>query len=159
MQVSNTYILVKQLGQRTSLPNQNRNYCVYNTPLVQELVNKREEALPYLANFLSVAQDERQVLEGLYVLDRMIDAKVQGVEKLYPVIAKFNDAISPNVQVMLAGIYRKTQILDAFGPLMKMMWRQTFSPNSPYFDPTEEIGGAILEYLRNKSAAQTYSRA
>lgn len=157
MQVNNISVLVNQLGQKTYLPNQNRNYCVYDTALVQELVNKREEALPYLASFLNAAQDERQVLEGLYVLDRMIDAKVKGVDKLYPVIAKFNEATSPNVQVMLAGIYRKTQIPDAFGPLMKMMWRQTFWPNSPYFDPTEEIGGAILEYLRNKSSVSAYS--
>lgn len=157
MQINNTYILVNHLGQRVSLPNQNKNYCEYNVTLVQELVNKREEALPYLANFLSVAKDERQILEGLYVLDRMIDAKVNGVDKLYPVISKFNDTASPNVQVMLAGIYRKTQVPDAFGPLMKMMWKQTFSPNSPYFDPTEEIGGAILEYLRNKSSVSVYS--
>ena len=34
---------------------------------------------------------------------------------------------------------------------IKMFLRQTFMPNSPYFDPTEEIGGAIMEYLKNRS--------
>lgn len=159
MQISNTYNLTNQLGQKTSMPNSTRNYCVFNDNLVQELVNKREEALPYIANFLNVVQDERQISEGLFVLDRMIDAGVKGVEKMYPVISKFNDTNSPNIQVLLAGIYRKTQVPDAFGPLNKMMLRQTFYPNSPYFDPTEEIGGAILEYLKAKNAVNKYSQA
>lgn len=155
---SDIYNLTNQLGQKTSMPNSNRNYCVFNNDLVQELVNKKEKALPYIANFLNVVQDERQVSEGLYVLDRMLDSGVKGIDKLYPVISRFNDVTSPNVQVLLAGIYRKTQIPDAFGPLNKMMIRQTFYPNSPYFDPTEEIGGAILEYLRPKTAINTYSQ-
>lgn len=158
MQINTTYNLTNQLGQKTLLPNPTRNYCVFNNALVQELVNKREEALPYIANFLNVVQDERQISEGLYVLDRMIDAGVQGVDKMYPTISKFNDVTSPNIQVLLAGIYRKTQIPDAFGPLNKMMMRQTFYPNSPYFDPTEEIGGAILEYLKAKTAINNYSQ-
>ena len=159
MQISPTYTLVNQLGQKTSMPDAARNYCVFNNNLVQELVNKKEEAIPYLANFLSVVQDERQISEGLYVLDRMIDSGVKDIDKLYPVLSRFNDTQSPNIQVLLSGIYRKTQVPDAFGPLMKMMLRQTFYPNSPYFDPTEEIGGAILEYLRNKTAVNTYSNA
>jgi hypothetical protein len=32
-----------------------------------------------------------------------------------------------------------------------MLIRQTLTPNSKYFDPTEEIGGAIYEYLRPKN--------
>lgn len=156
--INNTYNLTCQLGQQTSMPNPSRNYCVFNEKLVQELVNKKEEALPYISNFLSVAQDERQVSEGLYVLNRMIDSGVKGVDKLYPVISRFNDVTSPNVQVLLAGIYRKTLVPDAFGPLNKMMMRQTFYPNSQYFDPTEEIGGAILEYLKAKTAVNSYSQ-
>lgn len=157
MQINTTYNLVTQIGQKTSMPDAGKNYCTFDTKLVNELVAKREEALPYIANFLSVVQDERQVVEGLYVLDRMIDSGVKGVDKLYPTIARFNDTSSPNIQVLLAGIYRKTQVPDAFGPLMKMMLRQTFYPTSPYFDPTEEIGGAMLEYLRAKSAPNVYS--
>ena len=50
---------------------------------------------------------------------------------------------------MLAGIYRKTLVPDAFGPLNRMLYKQITQPNSPYFDPTEETGGAILEYITN----------
>lgn len=151
--------LVYQLGQQTIMPDKTRNYCIFNEKLVQQIVSKKEEALPYISNFLNIVQDERQVSEGLYVLDRMLDSGVKGIDKLYPVISRFNDTSSPNIQVLLAGIYRKTLVPDAFGPLNKMMLRQTFYPNSPYFDPTEEIGGAILEYLRAKTAVNNYPQS
>ena len=94
---------------------------------------------------------QEQVLDSLQVLDKMLDKGVKGIDKMYPTLAKFNDVTSPNIQVMLAGIYRKTLVPDGFGPLCKMLIRQTLNPNSKYFDPTEEIGGAIYEYLRPKN--------
>ncbi len=146
---------VSHLGQGVSLPDFQRNYCTYNEQRTKELVNAKEEALPYIDTFLKSAATEEQVLDGLQVLDKMLDNNVKGIDKMYPTISKFNDVTSPNIQVMLAGIYRKTLVPDAFGPLNKMMMRQTFMPNSPYFDPTEEIGGAIMEYLKNQSVLNT----
>mgnify|MGYP001107765441 FL=1 len=62
------------------------------------------------------------------------------------------------MQVFLAGIYRKTQVPDAFGPLCSMLIRNSIKPNKNVnFDPNEEVGGAILEYIRNKKAAETYN--
>ncbi len=142
---------ISQLGQGVTFPNHQRNYCTFNEKRTEELVNAKEEALPYIDTFLKSAWSEEQVLDGLQVLDKMLDKGVKGIDKMYPTIARFNDVTSPNVQVMLAGIYRKTLVPDAFGPLNKMMIRQTLTPNSPYFDPTEEIGGAIMEYLKNQS--------
>ena len=139
---------VSQLGQGVTFPNAQRKYCTFNEKRTNELVNAKEEALPYIDTFLKTAWSEEQVLDGLQVLDKMLDKGVQGIDKMYPTISRFNDVTSPNVQVMLAGIYRKTLVPDAFGPLNKMMIRQTFMPNSPFFDPTEEIGGAIYEYLK-----------
>lgn len=153
MQIINSNIQnnVSQLGQGVSFPNAQRNYCTFNETRTNELVNAREEALPYIDTFLKIANTEEQVLDALQILDKMLDKGVKGIDKMYPSIARFNDVTSPNVQVMLSGIYRKTLVPDAFGPLNKMMLRQTFMPNSPYFDPTEEIGGAIMEYLKNQS--------
>ena len=152
------YNYVSQLGQGVSLPSYQRNYCTYNEDRTEKLVNTREEALPYIDTFLKTAVTEEQVLDGLQVLDKMLDKGVKGIDKMYPTISRFNDTPSPNIQVMLSGIYRKTLVPDAFGPLNKMMLRQTFMPNSPFFDPTEEIGGAILEDLRAKSAINEYSK-
>lgn len=152
MQITNQQIQnnVAQLGQGVSFPNVQRNYCTYNERRTTELVNAKEEALPYIDTFLKSAQTEEQVLDALQVIDRMLDNGVKGIDKMYPTFSKFNDTTSPNIQVMLSGIYRKTLVPDAFGPLCKMLIRQTLTPNSPYFDPTEEIGGAIYEYLRCK---------
>ena len=78
-------------------------------------------------------------------------------------ISKYNNTTSPNVQTFLAGIYRKTKIPDAFGPLVAMLIRNSIAQSvgaahvnnksanpiylPPPFDPNEEIGGAILDYL------------
>ncbi len=142
---------ISQLGQGISFPNQNRNYCLYNDQRTNMIVNAKEEALPYIDTFLKSANTEEQVLDALQVLDKMLDKGVKGIDKMYPALSRFNDSASPNIQVMLSGIYRKTLVPDAFGPLLKMIIRQSVNPNYQYFDPTEEIGGAILEYLRNQA--------
>lgn len=131
------------------MPNVNRNYCVFNQSKVNFYVNQRENALPHLENVLKTTKDEKEVIETLYIVDRMIDNGVKGVDKMYPTFAKYNDTTSPNVQTYLAGIYRKTKVPDAFGPLCAMLIRNSINPpdKSCGFDPNEEIGGAILDYL------------
>ena len=158
MQIINQQIQnnIMKLGTGVSFPNAQRNYCTYDEKRTTELVNAGEEALPYIDTFLKSAQTEEQVLDGLQVLDKMLDKGVKGIDKMYPTLSKFNDVTSPNVQVMLAGIYRKTLVPDAFGPLAKMLIRQSIMPNYTYFDPTEEIGGALYEYIRCKAAIDTY---
>ena len=153
MQIVNSNIqnLVSKLGSDVSFPNLQRNYCMFNEQRTNELVSIGEAALPYIDTFLKSAYTEEQVTDGLHVLDKMLDKGIKGIDRMYPTLANFNDVTSPNVQVLLAGIYRNTLVPDAFGPLNKMLIRQTLTPNSPYFDPTEEIGGAIMEYLTNKS--------
>lgn len=150
MKVANVSLLnnISKLGQGVLLPNQYRNYCLYDEVRTAQNVQEGENALPYLDTFLKTVNTEEQVLDGLQVIDKMLDKGVKGIDKMYPTFSRFNDVTSPNVQVMLAGIYRKTLVPDAFGPLKKMMARQIYMPNSPYFDPTEEIGGAILEYIK-----------
>lgn len=151
--------LVLQLGKKTQLPNENRNYCVFNQMLVDKLVKQGEKAVPHILNFLKTTNDEKAVTEGLYVLDRMIDAKVKNVDKsIYPTISRFNDTSSPNVQVMLAGIYRKIMVPDAFGPLCKMLIKDSMQPTYPFFDPTEEVGGAVLEYIKCYGAQEAYQK-
>lgn len=145
------------------LPRKGRNHCVFDEEKVNSYVKRGEEALPEIRNNLQTAKDEKQIVESLYILDRMIDSGVKNIDKMYPVLSNFNDTESPNIQVFLAGIYRKTQVPDAFGPLIKMLIKDSKMsnvekekhrvdcPNCELFDPTEEVGGAILEYIRNYS--------
>lgn len=134
------------------LPEGRRNYCLFDKNEVDYFVKQKENALPYLTNILTHSNNEAQVTETLYIIDRMIDNGTKGIDKLYPVFARFNNTNSPNIQTFLAGIYRKTQVPDAFGPLVKMLIRNSLKPDNPNaaFDPNEEIGGAILSYLSNK---------
>lgn len=131
------------------MPTAQRNYCLFDQNKVDYFVNQKENALPYLTNILATSQNEAQITETLYIMDRMIDNGTKGIDKLYPVFSRFNNTQSPNIQTFLAGIYRKIQVPDAFGPLVKMLIQNSLKPYNPQqpFDPNEEIGGAILSYL------------
>ena len=146
-----------EIGKATVLPSGNTNYSKFNEKLVKEIVSQKELALPYMEKFFQKACDEKEIVEGLYIVDCLIENGTKGVDKLYPTLSRFNQSESPNVQVFLAGIYRKIQVPDAFGPLCSMLIRNSINPNkSVNFDPNEEVGGAILEYIRNKNATEVY---
>ena len=84
----------------------------------------------------------------MYSLNLMLDEGNKEVAELYPVLSKYNQTNSPNIQTYLAGVYRKIKVPDAFGPLCAMLIRNSINPpQNCGFDPNEEIGGAILDYL------------
>lgn len=133
-----------------SYPTLNRNYCVFDEKRINELTSKREDALPIIKENLANAKNEEQVLENLYALNILLDKGTDKskVSELYPVLSNYNNTKSANIQTFLAGIYRKTKIPDAFGPLVKMLIQDSINPQTDAnFDPTEEIGGAILNYI------------
>ncbi len=132
------------------LPQGSRNYAIFDRNKVDCFVSQKEAALPYLADILIHSNNEAQITETLYIIDRMADEGVKGIDKMYPVLSRFNNTTSPNIQTFLAGIYRKTQIPDAFGPLVKMLIQNSLRPQSSNFDPNEEIGGAILSYISDR---------
>ena len=131
------------------MPTPSRNYCRFDGVKVLYYLQKKEDALPLLSETLKSTDDEKTVCEALYIADRLIENGVKGVDKMYPTFSRFNDTKSPNIQTFLAGIYRKTKVPDAFGPLWKMLIQNSMNPpkEPQMFDPNEEIGGAILDYL------------
>lgn len=140
---------------QVQLPNMTRNYAIFDQNKVDSFVKQKEAALPYLNDILMHSNNEEQVIETLYTIDRMIENGTKGVDKLYPALSRFNNTQSPNIQTYLAGIYRKTQIPDAFGPLVKMLIQNSLKPNQNMpFDPNEEIGGAILSYISDRFKKQ-----
>ncbi len=132
-------------------PTTQRNYCLFDPVRVDYFVKQKETALPYLNDILIHSNNEAQVTETLYILDRMLENGTKGIDKMYPALSRFNNTQSPNIQSFLAGIYRKTQIPDAFGPLVKMLIQNSLKSGQPAcFDPNEEIGGAILSYISDR---------
>ncbi len=150
---------IQNLGKNVSPPNEKRNYHKFDDEKIKKIVAEKEAALPYLEKVLNTSNKHDEILEALYILNYMLESNTKGIDKLYPAMSRFNYTKSPDIQVMLAGIYRKTLVPDGFGPLNRMLMQQINQPNSPYYDPTEEIGGAIYEYLRCKCAQNRYPSA
>ena len=132
------------------LPSGSRNYTIVDKKKVDCFVSQKEAALPYLTDILAHSNNETQIVDTLHILNEMLDNGVKGIDKMYPVLSRFNNTTSPNIQTYLAGIYRKTQVPDAFGPLVKMLIQNSLHPQTSNFDPNEEIGGAILAYISDR---------
>ena len=126
-----------------SYPNQTRNYCIFD----EKRVSERKD-LELLKNSLENPKSEDEIVEDLYILNCMLDEGKKGIDELYTTLSKYNYSKNPNIQTFLAGIYRKTKVPDAFGPLCVMLIQNAINPPKDcHFDPNEEIGGAILDYL------------
>lgn len=133
------------------MPTPQRNYTIFDKKKVDSFVTQKEKALPYLNEVLLHSYNEAQITETLYILDRMLENGTKGIDKMYPTLARFNNTQSPNIQTFLAGIYRKIQVPDAFGPLVKMLIQNSLNKTATApFDPNEEIGGAILSYISTR---------
>ena len=133
-----------------SYPNQTRNYCVFDEKRINPLIEKKEDSLSQIKTILNNSNNEDEILEALYALNLMLDNGTDKtkIARLYPQLSRFNNTKSPNIQTFLAGIYRKTKVPDAFGPLCSMLIKNSINPpQNCHFDPNEEIGGAILDYL------------
>lgn len=148
--------LLEEFCQGFKLPNEKRNHAYFDEKLAEKIASGKEKSIQPILNMLSETDDEKQVTAGLLLLNRIIDAGAKNVGDTYPVISRFNYNPSHNIQVMLAGIYRKTLVPDGFGPLMVMFAKNAKNPVQIPFDPNEEVGGAILEYLRNTAAKEIY---
>ena len=123
------------------------NYRVFSQLKTDYFVKQGETCFPALEKNLNQGKN---VVETLYIIDRIQENKTGDAKKLYPSLSKYNKTKSAEEQTFLAGIYRKTLIPDAFGPLVAMLVQNAITPPASYFDPNEEIGGAIVEYLKQR---------
>ena len=154
-------LTISQKNNDVIFPSKGQNYCKFDEVKVLYYLSQKEKVLPYIDSVLKQSieefelilvndgYNEQEVTESLYIVNRMLDNGVKGIDKMYPTFARFNDTKSPNIQTYLAGVYRKTKVPDAFGPLVKMLIKNSISEekSTVNFDPNEEIGGAILDYL------------
>ena len=153
---SNKNTVSMPAGSSVQMPVPGRNYTLFDQSKVDYFVKQKENALPYLNEILLHSYNEAQITESLYILDRMLENGTKGIDKMYPALSRFNNTNSPNIQTFLAGIYRKTQVPDAFGPLVKMLIQNSLKPcQDMAFDPNEEIGGAILSYISDRFRKQS----
>lgn len=149
IQPVNIGISINNIYQYTQpIPARQNNYITFDEKKVDIFVKQKEHALPYLKEILLNSINEEQIVETLYILNRTLDNGTKGIDKIYYALSRFNNTQSPAIQTFLAGIYRKTQVPDGFGPLVRMLIQNSLKPRpNVNFDPNEEIGGAILSYL------------
>lgn len=150
--------LVAQFCKSFKLPDEKRNHADFDEQLTKRISSYKDASIKPVIDMLKNANNEKDITAGLFLLNRIIDAGAKTAGDTYPVISKFNYSKSHNIQVMLAGIYRKTLVPDGFGPLVTMFLNNAKNPVQIPFDPNEEVGGAILEYLRSNSAINNYSK-
>ncbi len=123
------------------------NFRVFPQLTTDYFVKQGEKNFPALAQNL---KSGKNVVQTLYIIDRIQENRTGNAAKLYPQLSLYNKTRNPEVQTFLAGIYRKTQVPDAFGPLVAMLIQNSLNPPKTYFDPNEEIGGAIVSYFAPK---------
>lgn len=120
------------------------NFLVFPQLTTDYFVKEGEKAFPAMSANLKKGKN---VVQTLYILDRIQENGTGDAGKLYPELSRYNKTRNPEIQTFLAGIYRKTQVPDAFGPLVAMLIQNALKPPKTYFDPNEEIGGAIISYF------------
>lgn len=150
--------LITQFCQSFKLPDEKQNHAYFDEQLTKRIASYKNAGIKPVIDMLKKADSEKDITAGLFLLNRLIDAGAKNVGDTYPIISKFNYSKSHNVQVMLSGIYRKTLVPDGFGPLVTMFLHNAQNPVQIPFDPNEEIGGAILEYLKNNAAINNYTK-
>lgn len=148
--------LISKFCKTFTLPDEKTNHANFNEKIAKKIAAHKTQSVKPVLTMLQKATNERDITAGLFLLNRIIDEGTPNIENTYPIISQFNYSNSHNVQVMLAGIYRKTLVPDGFGPLLTMFINNSKNPTQIPFDPNEEVGGAILEYIKNKSATETY---
>jgi hypothetical protein len=150
-------VLVAQLGLQTQMLLNGQ--MAYNEPLVQSLVNYREQAIPALKSWFQSTNTTTNVLEGLEVAARMADAQVQGLEQLYPAVSRWNSHPDPTIQMQLARFYRKINEPKTFGPMLATAVNyatlQYPSISMPVYNVTEEVGETLLNQIANRTAQET----
>ena len=144
--------------QSVSYPEIAKTHCHFNDDVYKAMENKRGDLKEIKAS-LDNPKSDSEVIADLFILNQMIDQgeDIEKVKKIYPSLSKYNQTKVPNIQTLLAGVYRKIKVPDAFGPLVVMLIQNAINPPgvnaseqntfTPTFDPNEEIGGAILDYL------------
>lgn len=120
------------------------NFRTFPQLTTDYFVKEGEKSFPAMSANL---KSGKNVVETLYILDRIQEKGTGDAGKLYPELSRYNKTSNPEIQTFLAGIYRKTQVPDAFGPLVTMLIQNALHPPKTYFDPNEEIGGAIISYF------------
>lgn len=129
-----------------------------NLRLIESLVQYRHAVVPALYQLLNTSSNRFQVIEGLYLAQRLAEEKVYGVRNLYAAAARFNQSTDPLILTYLAGFYRKLDVPESFGPMLGRLVALSQQPYPQGQNPLEEIGGTVLQQLASRTADELARR-
>jgi hypothetical protein len=149
--------LIAQLGIQTQMTLNGQP--TFNEALVQNIVNYREHAIPALKTLFLSTNSTPTLLEGLYTASKMADARVTGMEQLYPALTRWNSHPDPTIQMHLARFYRKINEPKTFGPMLATAVNYAVNQypmiSSPAYNVTEEVGETVLNQIATRTAQET----
>lgn len=160
---TSTRQLIYKFCNTTKLPSREVNHCTFDEQLVQKILLHKQIAVQVIFDNLAKERNQnlnkKNIVANLYLLNRLIDENVQFDKQFgYSILSQYNDSDDPNIQTMLAGIYRKTLIPQAFLPLVSMLTKQENILSYNNFSPKAEICGALLEYMKVSNAQFAYEQ-
>ena len=144
---------VAELGMNTRI-NPANGLVQLNNELIESLANQGTRVLPGLHQIFNTSPHRLQLVEGLYLAQRLAEKKTPGINQLYGSTTRLQFTTDPLLQVYLAGFYRKIDEPAAYGPMMEMMLRHSQRPvwerqreiQQTGINAVEEIGGTLLAY-------------
>jgi hypothetical protein len=145
---------VWQLGLNTRIDPITRNVLL-NYPLIESLVKSGASVIQPLYTLLNSSMNTLQIIEGLYLAQRLAEEKAPQIKQLYMATTRFHYSQDPLIQIYLAGFYRKLKAPETFGPMASMFLRQAQYPFPQYpstLNPLEEMGGTLLQQIAEQTA-------
>lgn len=151
--ISDTASLVSQIGQKTVFYNTPGNIVGFNYDLINKVINKGSEAIPYLIKLLNTTNKDTEIVEAAFIVQKLAEYKTPGYEAFYSALQRHNSHPCPVVQVYVAGAYREIGEPSAAGPLTRMLnTNLKYPPGFFTFDPTEEIAGSLIELIAQRAS-------
>jgi hypothetical protein len=153
-------MLITQLGTQTQLNLDGT--ARFNEPLAARIVAYRELALPGLQRFLNFTDRVPSLLEGLHVAKKLAETGVNGVEKLYPAVSRWNGHPDPLIQIHLAHFYRQINEPKTFGPMLATLLNRALNQyplqGAPAYNVNEEVGETLLQQIARRTAQEIFQR-
>jgi hypothetical protein len=153
-------MLITQLGAQTQLNLDGT--ARFNESLAARIVAYRDLALPGLQRFLTFTDRVPSLLEGLHVAKKLAEAGVNGVEKLYPAVSRWNGHPDPLIQIHLAHFYRQINEPKTFGPMLSTLLNRALNQyplqGAPAYNVNEEVGETLLQQIARRTAQEIFQR-
>lgn len=132
----------------------------YDDPQITQLLRYREATLTGVLDSIRQPKNDKTLIAGFHLLEKLKTAGVAGVDHAYAVTYRYNNHPNPLVQQALAHFYATLDITCAFGPSLVNLQKAAKLPASvpSALNPAEAWGHAVLDQVSKTSAKAVLDR-